>query len=47
MQKPKKFQQMGDEIEREKTHKAVIINGVDVLLLGHHVAKATACRVLE
>ena len=38
--KPKRTQQRG-------THKAVIINGVDVLLLGDHVAKATACRVLE
>jgi len=30
-----------------KTHKAVIINGEDVLLLRHHVAKAAASRVLE
>ena len=29
------------------THKAIIIDGVDVLLLGDHVAEATASRVLE
>ena len=40
-QKGKKKKKVG------KTHKAVIINGVDVLLLGHHVAKAAASRVLE
>lgn len=31
----------------KKTHEAIIINGEDVLLLGHHVAKAAASRVLE
>jgi len=38
------------ERKREKkrtTHKAIIIDGVDVLLLGDHVAEATASRVLE
>ena len=30
-----------------KTHKAVIINGEDVLLLGHHVAEAATRGVLE
>nr|GMD35785.1 hypothetical protein C4D60_Mb10t20400 [Ipomoea batatas] len=33
--------------ERERAYKAVIINGVDVLLLGNHVAKATASGILE
>lgn len=31
----------------KKTHKTVIINGEDILLLRHHVAKAAASRVLE
>lgn len=30
-----------------KTYKAVIINGVDILLLGNHVAKAAASRILK
>nr|GMD34074.1 putative tRNA (guanine(26)-N(2))-dimethyltransferase 2 [Ipomoea batatas] len=33
--------------ERERAYKAVIINGVDVLLLGNHVAEATASGILE
>nr|GMD37512.1 hypothetical protein C4D60_Mb10t20400 [Ipomoea batatas] len=33
--------------ERERAYKAVIINGIDVLLLGNHVAKATASGILE
>lgn len=31
----------------KKTYKAIVINGVNILLLGHHVAKAPAGRVLE
>ena len=30
-----------------KTHKAVIIYGVDILLLGDHVTKAPASRILK
>lgn len=30
-----------------KTHKTVIINGVDVFLFRHHIAKASASRVLK
>ena len=32
---------------REETHETVIINGIDILLLGDHVAKAAAGRILE
>ena len=35
------------ERERRGIYKAIIINGVDVLLLGDHVTKATTSRVFK
>ena len=44
-------QSQNQSTKSEKTgcwaYKAIIINGVDVLLLRHHVPKAPASRVLE
>lgn len=43
-----KYQNKEAKSEREKrTHKAIIINGEDILLFGDHIAKAAASRVLK
>lgn len=36
-----------NKIENSRTYEAIVINGEDILLLRHHVTKATTSRVLK
>ncbi|CAA6667352.1 unnamed protein product [Spirodela intermedia] len=47
MMRPRSRMIKEDENRRIVTYKAVVVDGVDVLLLGHHVTKAATGRVLE
>lgn len=35
------------ETVEDSSYKAIVIDGVDILFLRHHVAKATTCGVLK